>query len=173
MRFTDATEALEEPLVLPLRGTDGKLKDYKIEPVTAADGIMLQEFMADIQAMARKQQAGQEVTEEDAAKFGAEDSLAQLEEKSLGKGVREQMVKDGVRLRSIQVAGMTAFYWQTLQDNGETAEAYWKSGGKAPKPNRAQRRTATRTQQGAATTTQKRASQTGTKPKAGASKTKA
>ncbi|TSI11972.1 hypothetical protein [Brevibacterium aurantiacum] len=173
MRFTDATEALEEPLVLPLRGANKKLKDYKIEPVDAADGIKLQELMTDIQALARRQQAGQEVTEADAAKLGDKDSLAELEEKSLGREVRDQMIRDGVKLRSIQVAGMTAFYWQTLQDEGATAEAYWKSGGKAPKPNRAQRRTATRTQQGAATTTKKRASATGTKPKAGASKTKA
>lgn len=171
MRFADATEALEEPLVLPLRGKNRKLKDYKIHPVDAADGIVLQDFMADIQEVVRRQQAGEKVDGSEAS-FGADDDLARLEEMCLGKDVRDQMIKDGVKHRSIQVAGMTAFYWQTLQDNGATAEAYWKSGGKAQRPNRAQRRTGTQTRQGGATTTQKRASATGTKPKAAASKTK-
>lgn len=166
MRFADAHESLEEPLTLPIRG-----KDYEIPPVDAADGIRLQEFMADIQSMARKQQAGENV-EEDAVKFGAEDSLDELEEISLTKPVRDQMFADGVPLRIVKVAGMTAFYWQTIQDGGETAKAYWESGGKAPKPNRAQRRTATQTRQAAATTTRKQGSRTGTKPKAAASKAK-
>ncbi|WP_181276009.1 DUF7426 family protein [Brevibacterium oceani] len=167
MRFADAHESLEEPLELPIRG-----KVYEIPPVDAADGIRLQSFMADLQDMARKQQGGDEITEDDAVKFGGTDSLEELEEASLTKPVRDQMFADGVPLRVIQVAGMTAFYWQTIQDGGETAKAYWESGGKAPKPNRAQRRTATRTQQGGATTTRKQGSRTGTKPKAAASKTK-
>lgn len=166
MRFADAHESLEEPLELPIRG-----KVYEIPPVGAADGIRLQEFMADIQDMARKRQAG-ELTDDDTEKFGSNDSLDELEEVSLTKDVREQMFADGVPLRIVKVAGMTAFYWQAIQDGGETAKAYWESGGKAPRPNRAQRRTATQTRQGAATTTKKQGSRTGTKPKAAASKSK-
>lgn len=166
MRFTDAHESLEEPLVLPIRGTD-----YEIPPVSAANGIRLQEFMANIQAIAKKQQAGEDV-ENDAAQFGSDDSLQELEEVSLSKSTRDKMIDDGVSLRTVKVAGMTAFYWQTIQDGGETASAYWASGGKAPKPNRAQRRTATQTRQGAGTTTRKPASATTTKQKAGASKSK-
>ena len=164
MRFAEAHESLEEPLELPIRG-----KVYKIQPATAEDGIRLQEFLADMKDLHKKSKAGESV-EDAAVKF--HDSLDELEEVSLGKPVRDEMIADQLPLRLIEVAGMTAFYWQSMSDGGETARAYWESGGKEQKPNRAQRRTATQTQQGAATTTRKPASRTGTKPKAAASKSK-
>lgn len=164
MRFADAHESLEEPLTLPIRG-----KDYKIQPAAAAEGIRLQEFLADMRALSQKSKAG-EAVDDDAIKF--HENLEELEQISLGKDLRAEMIADGLPLRLIEVAGMTAFYWQAMSDGGETARAYWESGGKAPTPNRAQRRTATPTRQGAATTTKKPASRTGTKPKAAASKKK-
>lgn len=167
MRFADVHESLEEPLVLPIRG-----KDYEIQPASGADGLKLQEFMSEIQEIARKSKAGEEIDEESTS-LGSADKFEDMEKLSMGEDVREQMFADGVPLKTIKVAGMAAFYWQTLQDDGETAAAYWASGGKAPKPNRAQRRTATPTRQGAATTTRRPASATTTKRKAAGSKSKA
>lgn len=167
MRFADVHESLEEPLVLPIRG-----KDYSIEPASGEVGLQLQEFMSEIQEIARRSKAGEKIDESN-VDLGTAAKFDQMEEMSLGKSVRDEMFADGVPLKTIKVAGMAAFYWQTLQDDGETAAAYWASGGKAPKPNRAQRRTATPTRQGAATTTRKQGSATTTKRKAAASKSKA
>ena len=140
MRFAEAHESLEEPLELPIRG-----KVYKIQPATAEDGIRLQEFLADMKDLHKKSKAGESV-EDAAVKF--HDSLDELEEVSLGKPVRDEMIADQLPLRLIEVAGMTAFYWQSMSDGGETARAYWESGEKnrsptgpsaerRPRPNRA------------------------------------
>ena len=169
MRFASTTDTLDSTLTLPMSSGE-----YTIPAIDAKTGLILKERMAAFEGAARRISAG-----EDAEAVNAEivkehgitvEELQNLGEMSLGKELRDQMLDDGITFRELELAEMTAFLFHTVSDSGEAAEAYWKSGGKAPKPNRAQRRTATQTQQGAATTTKKPASQTGTKPKAAASK---
>lgn len=169
MRFASTTDTLDSTLTLPMSSGE-----YTIPAIDAKTGLILKERMAAFEGAARRINAG-----EDAETVNAEivkehgitvEELQNLGEMSLGKELRDQMLDDGITFRELELAEMTAFLFHTVSDSGEAAEAYWKSGGKAPKPNRAQRRTETQTQQGAGTTTKKPASQTGTKPKVAASK---
>jgi len=172
MRFEATTDTLDSTLTLPM-----STGEYEIPAIDAKTGLILKERMSAFQGAAQRVNNG-----EDADKVNAEivekhgitmEELGKLGEMSLGKEIRDKMLDDGVGLRELEVAEMTAFLFHTVSDGGAAAEAYWKSGGKAPTPNRAQRRTATQTRQGAATTTQKQGSRTGTKQKAGGSKAKA
>lgn len=169
MRFASTTDTLDSTLTLPMSSGE-----YTIPAIDAKTGLILKERMAAFEGAARRINAG-----EDAETVNAEivkehgitvEELQNLGEMSLGKELRDQMLDDGITFRELELAEMTAFLFHTVSDSGEAAEAYWKSGGKAPKPNRAQRRTETQTRQGGATTIQKPASQTGTKPKVAASK---
>ncbi|WP_345600453.1 DUF7426 family protein, partial [Thermocatellispora tengchongensis] len=67
----------------------------------------------------------------------------------------DQLVDDGASFAALKLAAMTNIIHYVRDP--ETAEAYFNAGGKAPAPNRAARRTATRTRTGAATTTKPRA----------------
>ena len=151
MRFASTTDTLDSTLTLPMSSGE-----YTIPAIDAKTGLILKERMAAFEGAARRINAG-----EDAETVNAEivkehgitvEELQNLGEMSLGKELRDQMLDDGITFRELELAEMTAFLFHTVSDSGEAAEAYWKSGGKAPKPNRAQRRTATQTQQGAGTT---------------------
>ena len=173
MRFESTTDTLDSTLTLPM-----STGEYEIPAIDAKTGLILKDRMSAFEGAARRINAGEDpdaVRAEIVNEYGMTmEELGQLGEMSLSKEVRDKMLDDGVGLRELEVAEMTAFFFHTVSDNGETAEKFWKSGGKAPTgPNRAQRRTATQTRQGAATTTQKQGSRTGTKPKAAASKAKA
>ena len=172
MRFESTTDTLDSTLTLPL-----STGEYEIPAINAKDGLILKERMELFQDAAQRINNGEDsedVNAEIVEKHGITmDDLRNLGEMSLSKKLRDKMLDDGVGLRELEVAEMTAFLFHTVSDGGAAAEAYWKSGGKAPSPNRAQRRTATQTRQAAATTTQKQGSRTGTKPKAAASKAKA
>ena len=72
----------------------------------------------------------------------------------------DQLIEDKVSSPAFKFIGQTALMWHA--QDFDTAEAFWKAEGKAPTPNRAARRTATRTGTAAAPTTPKRASRNGT-----------
>lgn len=172
MRFEASSATLDATLTLTL-----STGDYEIPPIDAKTGLILKDRMALMEEAARRVNQGEDpevVNQEIVDKHGITvEELQSLGTLSLSQPVRDQMLDDGVSLRELEVAEMTAFLWHTVSDDGATARQYWTTGGKAPAPNRAQRRTATQTRQAAAGTTQKRASATGTKPKAAASKAKA
>lgn len=172
MRFAPTTRTLDATLTLPLSSGE-----YTIPAISAKDGLILKELNATFEDIARRVQAGEDqtaVTEEVVKARGLDlDDLEKMEEMCLSKAVRDQMIEDGAGLREVEVAGMTAFLFHTVNDDGKAAEAYWASGGKAPKANRAQRRTETQTRQGGDTTTRKQVSATGTKRQAAAPKKKA
>lgn len=172
MRFAQTTTTLDATLTLQL-----STGDYTIPAISAKDGLILKELNAAFEDIARRVQSGEDqtaVTEEVVEKRGLTlDDLQNMEELCLSRPVREQMIEDGAGLREVEVAGMTAFLFHTVNDEGKAAEAYWTSGGKAPKPNRSQRRTATRTRQDGDGTTKRPASRTGTKPKADAPRKRA
>lgn len=167
MRFAQTQTTLDATLTLPL-----STGEYTIPAISAKDGLILKELNSAFEDIARRVKAGEDqtkVTEEVVEQRGLTlDDLQNMEELCLSRDVREQMIDDGAGLREVEIAGMTAFLFHTVNDEGKAAEAYWTSGGKAPKANRAQRRTATQTRQVAASTTQKQASPTGTKRKAAA-----
>lgn len=62
-----------------------------------------------------------------------------------------QLMEAGATYQAIKNIGIVAMLWHT--QGFDAAKEFWVSGGKAPAPNRAQRRTATRTRTGAASTT--------------------
>ena len=171
MRFAQTTATLDATLTLPL-----STGEYTIPAISAKDGLVLKELNAVFEEIARRVQAGEDqtaVTEQAVEERGLTlDDLQNMEELCLSREVRQQMIDDGAGLREVEVAGMTAFLFHTVNDEGEAAAAYWASGGKAPKPNRAQRRTETQTRQGAGGTTKKQGSATGTKRKGDAPKAK-
>ena len=172
MRFEVSSATLDATLTLPL-----STGEYEIPPIDAKTGLILKDRMSLMEEAARRINNGEDaeqVNMELVEKHGVTmEELQSLGEMSLGKELRDQMIEDGVGLRELDMAEMTAFLFHTVADDGMTARHYWETGGKAQAPNRGQRRTATQTRQAAGGTTQKRASATGTKPKGAASKAKA
>jgi hypothetical protein len=89
-----------------------------------------------------------------------DDDERTMYQRTLGP-VYDQMMAAGVSLAKIAFCGQTAFIWIT---NGiVAAEAYWETGGKAPTPNRAARRS---TSTDGASATRTRVSTNGTKSRA-------
>jgi hypothetical protein len=77
----------------------------------------------------------------------------------------QQLIDAGATYQAIKNIGIVAMLWHT--QGFAAAKEFWVSEGKAPAPNRAQRRTATRTRTAAGATTRKPGSaNTTTTPKA-------
>lgn len=74
--------------------------------------------------------------------------------------VYNELIADCASSPAVKHIGQTALMWHA--QDFEMAETYWRAEGKAPAPNREQRRTATRTRTAAASTTRKPASASGT-----------
>lgn len=79
--------------------------------------------------------------------------------------VYAQLIADGASSPAVKFIGQTALMWHA--QDFEMAETFWRAEGKAPAPNRAARRTATRTSTAAASTTKKPASVSGTTTRKG------
>ncbi|GAA1327608.1 hypothetical protein GCM10009592_14670 [Brachybacterium rhamnosum] len=73
--------------------------------------------------------------------------------------VYDELLDDGVPFRRLKLAATAAMLWTIHTE--DVALDYWAAGGKAPAPNREQRRAAT-TRTGGANSTKRRASGTGT-----------
>ncbi|GAA3289236.1 hypothetical protein ACFFON_15475 [Arthrobacter citreus] len=145
---------LDPILAVPFRD-----KVYKVQAVDAETGLRLQKLLATGVKAAQDQKVSPEDIElvSDAEELGFYESL-------LGDTYAE-LTAAKIPYQALKMIGSAVFLW-TVQDFDKAAE-FWRAEGKAPTPNRAARRTGTRTNTGAATTTRKPASRTTTStPKA-------
>lgn len=144
MALKDLRAALNGTLKLPIGGTV-----YEVPAISAELGLQFQDLMA-IAAKAKDQpdytpDADDTEVLNDAGEKG-------LYERALG-AAHDAMISDGVTFEELKLAALYVIFHAVYGDT--FADAYWASGGKAPAPNRAGRRTATRTRTGAARTTKK------------------
>lgn len=157
---TDDFLTEDEPIVLTYRG-----KDYEIRPATARTGLDMRRLFA----ATERAQNGEELSDRDKEILNrdSEDVWQEL----LGDTF-DELMDDGVTFGALDLIGNTAVMW-AAQDRDMALE-FWENEGKAPAPNRAQRRAA-KTRTGGATTTKRQASGTGTstRPSRSASKPKA
>lgn len=140
---------LDPTLAIPFRG-----KVYEVQAVDAETGLRLQKLLATGVKAAQEQDISPEDIElvSDAEELGFYESL-------LGDTYAE-LTADKVPYQALKMIGSAVFLW-TVQDFEKAAE-FWRAEGKVPTPNRAARRTATRTNMGAASTTRKPVSRTTT-----------
>jgi hypothetical protein len=155
MPLKDLREAINGTHKLPIGGNV-----YVVEPITAELGLQFQDLM-EVAATAKKaSDAGAEYSpsadEEEVLNDAAEKDLYR---EALGPA-HDLMVEDGVRFAELKLAALYVIFHAVYGDT--FAAAYWASGGKAPAPNRAARRTETRTRTAAANTTKSQASRNGT-----------
>jgi len=115
-------------LSLPIGGTT-----YRVAECSADTWARLQVIASDLD------KAIADNTDPDTEAVSDESELWAL---ALGEDVHKAMTA-AVSRQELQVAGFTAYLWQI--DRPEMAAAYWASGGKAPAPNREQRRSGART----------------------------
>jgi hypothetical protein len=155
MALKDLRAALNSTHKLPIGGTV-----YEVPPISAELGLRFQNVMAVAAKAKQAQDANTEYTPDESDVEVMNDAAEKdLYREALGP-VYDQMVSGGVTFAELKLASLYVMFHAIY---GETfADAYWASGGKAPAPNRAARRTATRTRTGAATTTKARASRSGT-----------
>lgn len=129
MKFDPKPALAESTLTLPL-----STGEYDIPAVSAKDGVTLKKLNGALEAVARRVKAGEsqsEAANEEVERRGISlDDLDRIEELALSKDVRDRMIQDGARLREVEVAGMTAYLWQTMADGGRAAYIYWSSEGR-------------------------------------------
>lgn len=156
MALKDLDAVLGDGHKLPLRG-----KTYTVPHASAHVALRFQRFI-EIAARAKEaKETGAEVTISDEDRLVLSDAQERdLITQALGDDLYAELVEEGLTYEHLKMFGFYSLFHAVF--GPEKAEAYWNSGGKAPAPNRAARRTATRTRTGAATTTRKRASRTGT-----------
>lgn len=127
MEFDPLEEALDEPLVLPLRGADGTVRKYEIPPCTAEAWLRMH--------VARKVgyalSTGQEPAEGDLSAILSRSEMTALAD-SLGAQVVEQMITDGVAAKALQRAAMTALAYHL--DGAEAAQQVWSDTPTKPRP---------------------------------------
>jgi len=145
----DLNDVLDLRLNLPIGG-----KTYVVDPPTAADGA----YFLNLLAIGIAADAGVDVS---GFNLDIPDGDPDFATRALGAAY-QQMIDDGLSLGQIGFAAETAFLAWTV--SREFAEHYWETGGKAGRPNRAQRRhpTVTPTRGDAASTTPNSGSQSGT-----------
>ena len=141
----ESTDFLDPALLIPVKG-----KQYRIEPLSAETVVIMQRARA---AAAKAEEEGK--TAEDLADIkvegiGENESREDAERRVFG-GTYDELIADGVndvvRFRMTQIIMIWTF------SGFDAAKAYMATGGKAlTLPNRAERRTATRTRTAAAST---------------------
>lgn len=164
MALKDLRAALDGTLKLPIGGTT-----YEVQPISAAAGLRFQDLMGIAQKAKQAQDAGEDYSpDQDDVEVMNDQQENDLYRDALGD-TYDLMVEDGVAFAELKLAALFVTFHAVYGE--EFAEAYWNAGGKAPRPNRAARRTATRTRTGAATTTKRPASRTTTTTPKGTPKT--
>lgn len=155
--FEALDDFLDDWLDLPVKGSDGVQRTYRIPSPPAEDGLRVER----ITTMAARMMA---TGKEPDAQALDDDEELDLYRMCLGDDVYEAM-RTEVPWSRFKLAGLTAMYWITA--DRETAHAYWAAGGDPSllAPNRAQRRQQNRgsSGSGAANTTQSRGSTSGTR----------
>lgn len=140
---------LDPVLAVTFRG-----KTYQIPAVNAETGLRLQKLVS----------AGVRTALDDKLDPATIELVSDAEElgfyETVLGPVYDELLADGASFPALKFIGQTALLWHA-QDYAMAAE-FWSAEGKAPTPNRAQRRTATRTSTGAAATTKPRDSRSGT-----------
>lgn len=143
-KLTELGDFLDPILAVPYRGVV-----YRVQPVDADTGLRLHRIL------------GEGVK---AAQGGAVDPanielVNDQDEQGFFRTVLgdayQDLIDTGASNPAVKIISSTAFLWHV--QGFEAAEQFWAAGGKAPAPNREERRTATRTRPAAASTTRKRA----------------
>lgn len=158
MAFKDLAEVLDDTLRIPLSG-----KEYVIHGVTAETGLWFQAIVEAGKAQADAQRKAAETGTAVPAEIELPADIERVLEAGRGRDLQrealgdtlDELTSDGVSQVRINHLAQTVLMWTVL--GREQAEEYFNSGGKAVPPNRAARRTATRTRTVAANTTRKRA----------------
>lgn len=152
MDHIDDFLAEDDQLVLEWKG-----REYRIDPVSAKVGLRVERIISAAERNARgaAQDGDQEQVLSDSDELDLYPDL-------LGD-VYDQMIEDGVTFIRLKLAATATMMW-TVYDE-EVALEYWNAGGKAPAPNREQRRAKT-TRTAGATSTKRPASGTGTSTRA-------
>ena len=154
MSFKDLRETLAPGLSLPIGG-----KTYLIKPISAEVGLRMQDLMSVAAKVAKAQKDKTEYTPTEGDTVILTDAAeADLFKEALGDSW-DEMLTD-LSFEELKLCALTVIFHAT--QGADFAEMYWNAGGKAPAPNRAERRTATRTRTGAASTTKTQASRNGT-----------
>jgi hypothetical protein len=141
---------LSPTLIVPVRA-----KDYRVEAPDAHTGLKLQKLLQ----TGMRAETGQELTAKDIELVSDEEEEGFFE--SVLGSTYQELLTDGVSYPGLKLVASTAFIWTT--QGFDMAQEFWRAGGKAPAPNRAARRTATKTRTAVATTTQKPVSANTTK----------
>lgn len=171
MAFKDLAEVLDDTLRIPVSG-----KEYVIHGVTAETGLWFQAIVevgkVQADAIRKAEEAGEAAPQEVDVPADIERVLEaahgrDLQREALGDTL-DELIADGVSQVRINHLAQTVVLWTVA--GRPQAEEYFNSGGKAVPPNRAARRTATRTRTGAANTTRKPASRTTTNTPKGTAK---
>jgi len=140
---------LSPALAVPARG-----KVYRIEAVDAETGLRLQKLIS----VGVKAYTDKEFNEKDLELVG-DDEETDFFRSVLGT-TYDELLADKISYPGLKAIASLAMIWTT--QGFDAAQQYFLAGGKAPAPNRATRRTATRTSTAAATTTPKQGSPNGT-----------
>ncbi|UQN29483.1 DUF7426 family protein [Brachybacterium kimchii] len=146
--FKDLDQFLDDSLVLPING-----KDYRIPAVSAQLGLKLQRIL-EVTEDAQNNRA----SDEDVQELISDAEELELYPDVLGDAY-DEMLSDGISYPRLRLAAITAILWNVHGE--DMAAEFWAAGGKAPEPNRAQRR-APKTRTGGASTTKRPASGSGT-----------
>ncbi|MDQ0854779.1 hypothetical protein QFZ79_002890 [Arthrobacter sp. V4I6] len=140
---------LNPTLLVPANG-----KEYRIAAVDAATGLRLQKMLT----IGVKAHAGTDPSEKDLELVSDEDEESFFQ--SVLGDTYAELLADKIPYPGLKAIASLAMIWTT--QGFDPAQQYFLAGGKAPAPNRAERRTGTRTSTAAATTTPKAASPSGT-----------
>lgn len=129
----EAVETLpDEPLVLSLKGRDGTVRDYEIQPVDAETWYKFSALGQVFEAASAGQKpnaADAEVADQLADELGA----LGLQRASLGADNVSAMLADGVSAPDFRRAYTTALVWHTSGGDTDRAMSVW-TAGKAPTP---------------------------------------
>lgn len=127
--------------------------EYDIPLVNAKTGAQFAAFTSLALAAVEAEEKGKPLPElnSERSEVLSDEEEADLYEAALTPEVHARMVEDGQPYEYIQFAATYVLIHSVF---GEAkAEEYWATGGKARRPNRAARRTATQTRTAGATTT--------------------
>lgn len=156
--LTELGSFLDPTLAVPFRA-----KTYRIAAVDAETGLRLTRMLS-----AGVKAAQGEDVDPATIELVADTEELGFFETVLGT-VYDELLADKAPFPAVKAIASTALMWHA--QGFEQAKTFWDAEGKAPAPNRAQRRTATRTSMAAASTTKKPASRnTTTTPKATAAR---
>lgn len=150
-KLKDLLEVVGDGHHLPIGG-----KEYHVPHVSAEVALRFSALTATAERLKAEAEANPDADADDVLSVEDREVLSDAAERdlfaeSLTPEVYAEMRADGVPYEAIKLAAMYVLIY--AQAGEEVAGTYWATGGKGQKPNRAQRRTATRTRTGGGRTT--------------------